>query len=255
MHHYGSLEKLIDEVIVPSQEMIELYDRKKIISNLASTPGVVTFVNPLTVSLLEEPSYKQYLLRAKCVMVDGILLAKCASIFSGKNVDRYSFDGNSLAPYLFEYAKKHNKKIFFLGATQGIAAKAQSIVNETYQKKIVACAHSGYFQDVKQLLCLIERDEIDIIVVGMGAPLQDKVANLLFSFKSTLTIFTCGGYFDQIVDSENEQYYPEIVEHLNIRFLYRVFKEPKKMVKRYVVDYSHFYFACLAGLWKKILRK
>jgi N-acetylglucosaminyldiphosphoundecaprenol N-acetyl-beta-D-mannosaminyltransferase len=50
--------------------------------------------------------------------------------------------------------------------------------------------------------------------------------------------FTCGGYLDQLDDGL--RYYPGWVDRLNIRFAYRLFREPQRLWRRYLIDYREF---------------
>jgi N-acetylglucosaminyldiphosphoundecaprenol N-acetyl-beta-D-mannosaminyltransferase len=61
--------------------------------------------------------------------------------------------------------------------------------------------------------------------------------------------FTCGGYLDQ--GGQNFDYYPEIINRLNLRFLYRLVREPRSLWRRYLLEYTIF----LKLLSKKILRR
>jgi exopolysaccharide biosynthesis WecB/TagA/CpsF family protein len=49
---------------------------------------------------------------------------------------------------------------------------------------------------------------------------------------------TCGGYLDQLSGGFN--YYPAVVDRLNLRFAYRLIKEPRRLWRRYLLDYPRF---------------
>ena len=72
----------------------------------------------------------------------------------------------------------------------------------------------------------------------MGAPRQEQFLINLKNAGWTGIGFTCGGFFDQIVDRVD--YYPGWVDKMNLRFLYRLLKEPRRLWRRYLIDYQVF---------------
>jgi N-acetylglucosaminyldiphosphoundecaprenol N-acetyl-beta-D-mannosaminyltransferase len=42
---------------------------------------------------------------------------------------------------------------------------------------------------------------------------------------------------------EGAQYYPAWIDKWNLRFLYRIYMEPGRLWKRYLIDYQSFLFA------------
>lgn len=72
----------------------------------------------------------------------------------------------------------------------------------------------------------------DFLIVGMGALMQER-----FLIKAKLSGFqgigfTCGGFIHQTSKNEIE-YYPIWADKLNLRFVYRMYKE-KHTRKRYI---------------------
>ena len=99
----------------------------------------------------------------------------------------------------------------------------------------------GYFSDKEREdeLDLLIKDNPDIVIVGMGTPLQEFFLRDLRELGWQGTGFTCGGYLHQ--SSNGIDYYPKLIDKLNLRWLYRIYDEPK-LFKRYTVDYSKFIF-------------
>ena len=77
-----------------------------------------------------------------------------------------------------------------------------------------------------------------IVLAGMGTPLQDE---FLLRCKALLRFnraFTCGGFISQTTEKLN--YYPSIINRLNLRLPYRLLFEPH-VRKRYVTTYPKFF--------------
>jgi len=58
--------------------------------------------------------------------------------------------------------------------------------------------------------------------------------------------FTCGGFLDQLSNGFN--YYPKLVNALNLRWAYRLAKDPRRLWRRYLLDYPVFAFGLCKAL-------
>ncbi|MNN73388.1 UDP-Gal:alpha-D-GlcNAc-diphosphoundecaprenol beta-1,4-galactosyltransferase [compost metagenome] len=71
----------------------------------------------------------------------------------------------------------------------------------------------------------------------MGTPRQEDFLIELQESGWLGVGFTCGGYFDQLNSADGGLYYPGFIDRYNMRWAYRIYKEPKRLWKRYFVDY------------------
>lgn len=110
---------------------------------------------------------------------------------------------------------------------------------------------NGYFSSEAEMKKNCERvneSAPDIVICGMGAPMQEKY---LVNLKNTGwkgAGFTCGGYLDQIVERDGLAYYPDWANKYHLRALYRMFREPKRLIPRYTLHYMPFYIWCVKKL-------
>ena len=93
---------------------------------------------------------------------------------------------------------------------------------------------SGYCS-IEHIVEEVERSDVNLIVLGLGTPLQEVVASLILKKKPNVKIFTCGGYITQTAKSE-KTYYPSYIDRFNLRAFYRFYNE-KHTRKRYLIDY------------------
>jgi N-acetylglucosaminyldiphosphoundecaprenol N-acetyl-beta-D-mannosaminyltransferase len=202
-------------------------------------------VNPYSVFVAnKDPSYVALLSRFDTVLADGVLMAKAASRIKNCSIQRVSFDGNSLAPEICHLAATKGLRLAIVGGVSGIADKAAEVFMSRYQMNIVA-TRDGFFDSLqsRQDYC-IALTEIapDIVICGMGAPYQEAFLADLANAGWKGVGFTCGGYLDQAAEG-NICYYPEWVNRLNLRAPYRLFKDPKRLGKRYFQHYVPFYLS------------
>ena len=152
---------------------------------------------------------------------------KAIKMVYGKQVTRRSFDMTSMAPELFSYTEEYGKTIYIVASKQEQVEKAVEIFRERYPKVKFAGYRNGYFASESEMdveAKYIAKLNPDFLIVGML-----KVKNAGYQGVG----FTCGGFIHQT--SKNEiDYYPAWVDRTNLRFIYRMWKEPHTR-KRYVM--------------------
>lgn len=193
-----------------------------------------TYLNP--VSYLTALDNKELFSQLDGIFADGGLLVKAIKMVYGKQVTRRSFDMTSMAPELFAYVAKHGKTIYIVASKQEQVEKAMEIFRERYPKVKFAGYRNGYFASESEMdveAKYIAKLNPDFLIVGMGALMQEKFLLKVKNAGYQGVGFTCGGFIHQT--SRNEiDYYPAWVDKTNLRFVYRMWKEPHTR-KRYVM--------------------
>lgn len=168
---------------------------------------------------------------------DGIILQKLVKLI-GFKAERISFDMTSLAPIVFKYAETKGYKLAIIGSQDSNLNNFIKIVKEKYPQLSVIEKRNGFFNNNRErelyLQKLIDLSP-DVVIVGMGAPLQDLFLADLKNKGWNGIGYTCGGFIHQTA-SKGIKYYPKIINDLNLRWLYRIYDEPK-LLKRYVFFY------------------
>lgn len=195
---------------------------------------VYTYLNP--VSYLTALDNKELFSQMDGIFADGGLLVKAIKLVYGKQVTRRSFDMTSMAPELFAYAAEHGKAVYIVASKQEQVEKAVEIFRERYPKVRFAGYRNGYFaseEEMDQEARYITELNPDFLIVGMGALMQEKFLVEVKCAGYQGIGFTCGGFIHQT--SKNEiDYYPAWVDKTNLRFVYRMWKEPHTR-KRYLM--------------------
>ena len=193
-----------------------------------------TYLNP--VSYLTALDNKELFSQLDGIFADGGLLVKAIKMVYGKQVTRRSFDMTSMAPELFAYVAKHGKTIYIVASKREQVEKAVEIFHERYPKVKFAGYRNGYFASESEMdveAKYIAKLNPDFLIVGMGALMQEKFLLKVKNAGYQGVGFTCGGFIHQT--SRNEiDYYPAWVDKTNLRFVYRMWKEPHTR-KRYVM--------------------
>ncbi len=196
---------------------------------------IYTYLNPVSylIALDNKTLFEQF----DGIFVDGGLLAKAIRGLYSKRVTRRCFDMTSMAPELFTYAEEFGKTIYIIASKQEQLEKAAEIFNKRYPKINFVGFRNGYFVSEEEMdaeASHIAEVDPDFLIVGMGTPMQETFL-LKVKEKGFHGIgFTCGGFIHQTAKSEKD-YYPAWVDKTNLRFLYRIWKEPHTR-KRYIIS-------------------
>ena len=200
---------------------------------LSKKEEIYTFLNP--VSYLTALDNKELFARFDGIFADGSILVAAIKLVYGKDVTRRSFDMTSLAPDLLSYAETHGKSVYIVASRQEQVEKAVGIFKERYPKLLVVGYRNGYFASEKEqdeeVRHIVEVNP-DFLIVGMGALMQERFLLKVKDAGYRGIGFTCGGFIHQTAKDEMD-YYPAWVDRMNLRFVYRMYKEPHTR-KRYM---------------------
>lgn len=202
---------------------------------------VVTFLNPYSLLKISESGIDLHKFDKICI--DGIALKIfLEKIYRGSEIQRLSFDFTSIAHLVFENAATKNEKGFILGSDENSNNQFISSIESSFSG-IKLDGRSGYFeneQDSADTIETLSSSSYDFIVIGMGAVKQEQIAGELVDHGFQGRIYTCGGFIHQTAMSGGE-YYPAWIDKFNLRFAYRMFKEPST-IARYLIDYPKAFY-------------
>lgn len=155
--------------------------------------------------------------------------------------------GSSFLPSYYNYHKDNEDiRIFLLGAAEGVAIQAQKNINARVGREIVVGAYSPSYgfekNDVEcaAILELIKESGANVLVVGVGAPKQEKwIMNYRAALPEIDLFMALGATID--FEAGHIQRAPEVFQKLHIEWFYRLVKEPGRLWKRYLVDDISFF--------------
>jgi len=199
---------------------------------------LVTFVNPSTTVLVRRDKtvhtvFEQF----DVVAPDGIATALAIRWLHRLPAARLSFDSTSLAPSVFRLAVLHNAQVVLCGGRPGIAEQAKRQLETAFPGLNIVATFHGY-ADHAEMATAIGRLNPHILVCGMGGIIQERFLLRLTKGGWCGVGVTCGGYLDQL--SRGLAYYPGLIDRLNLRWAYRLYKEPRRLWRRYLLDYPVF---------------
>lgn len=95
---------------------------------------------------------------------------------------------------------------------------------------------------------LVEEVEPDLLLVGLGAGMQEQVLMEASAAMTRGYALTCGGFLDQVLHT---RYYPDWAYPLRLNWLVRLAREPRRLWRRYTI---HAFSALVrARAWRRIM--
>ncbi|MGF7038055.1 WecB/TagA/CpsF family glycosyltransferase [Mucilaginibacter lappiensis] len=193
----------------------------------------------------DEEFYKAYN-HADWVICDSKILNMAAK-FIGTGFKEV-IPGSSFLPAFYNYHKNNKDvKIFLLGAAEGVAEKAMNNINEKVGANMVVGAYSPTFtfehneQECQDIVDRIYNSGANILVVGLGAPKQEKwIVKYKDQLKNIDLFMALGATID--FEAGNIKRAPMLYQKLHMEWAYRLLKEPKRLWKRYLIDDVPFLF-------------
>jgi len=223
----------------------------RLLGNSNSDTKLVTFVNPFSYDVFLK--YPELLPDFEALFVDGSLLVLMHNIFHKQKISRLSFDFTSIAGDVFSHCQDKNLSIAFIGATEDELPIALRNILSIHSKLNISYSRNGYFNDeIDYQKCIddLKESKSDIVVIGMGSPLQEKFSIMLKHANTNIScVFTCGGFLTQTAISC--EYYHPIIKKLGLRWLQRAVMHDfvrERLVKHYpvfVVKYLYNHFKLL----------
>ncbi|MCI5123156.1 MAG: glycosyltransferase [Candidatus Electrothrix sp. AR5] len=198
------------------------------------------------------PWLQDFLNSADITFCDGAGVVLGAKIFSCKIPGRITY-----ADWMWELAEfssKNSFSLFFLGAKPSVAEKAaQKLTDHFPNLKITT--HHGYFdmsQEAKENLEVIEYINTikpNILILGLGMPLQERWLKENWTKLEVNIGLTGGAVFDYV--SGELRRGPRWMTDNGMEWLARLFIEPRRLWKRYLIGNLFFFYRIFRERLKK----
>lgn len=216
-----------DKLPASLEDILPIYDRCKIVTCL--NPYYMVKLKPEDYHIYEELDY---------ICSDGMGPLKLQKWFGHPKSVRLSFDLSAMAGPVFRDMMAHGESLYVLGAKPGEVDKSVETIKQNFEGIKIAGFHHGYIKDCKDSIVQEIKDSgARVVIIGMGAPMQDEMAVLLKRAGYVGSVYTCGGFIHQTQDTMVS--FPTWTNKLGLRWLYRLFTQ-EGMVKRLIETYPKF---------------
>ena len=210
-------------------------------------PHHVAFINAHCLNLAyKDPAYSQVLKACAVVFADGIG-AKIGAAMLGYKVEE-NVNGTDMFPLLAQMPFR----IYLFGGSPEVAKNALEKARAIGGKaEFVGCA-DGFFKEKSEAQLFAELAELkpDLLLVAMGVPKQEMWISEHLAQLPGCTAIGVGGLLDFV--SERIPRAPLWMRKTNIEWCFRLYCEPVRLFKRYIIGNPLFIFRVFQSkLWRR----
>lgn len=206
----------------------------------------LSYVNAHAVNLAQKYNwFKDYLNKSEISYADGQGIRFAAWLLRKPipplvNLTRWSWN-------LFKFCERKKFSIYLLGAKPDVIQKAVENIVMRFPNLKIAGFHHGYFEktkaESKRIAELISSIKPNILLVGMGMPLQEKWIKDNLNDLNVNVIMNAGSCIDIIAGTK--KVCPLWMSNIGLEWTFRLSQEPKRLFKRYIIGNPKFVYYIL----------
>lgn len=215
--------------------------------SLNELPNKKTLINTINAHCynmtLSDPFYRQALENSDVLIPDGISVVWAVRWLTGQRLKKIA--GADLFFYELQRLQQTGGKCFFLGSTNNTLNKIKETLRTDFpnvQVEVFSPAYKPEFspEENLEMIHVINKFCPDVLMIGMTAPKQEKWAYQHYDQLHVGHICCIGAVFDFYAGTINRA--PAWMIKLGLEWFYRLYKEPKRMWKRYLIGNALFIF-------------
>lgn len=221
-----------DEALVCVREFVQ-----------ARKPRQLCLVNAYTVSLhRKDPELQSVLRKADLVLADGMSIVWGGRSIGAKLPERVA--GPDLTQAICGEAERLGYRLFFLGSTPETLGKLKALLLARWPQLNLVGVYSPPMceklsdTDNQAIFKALHEANPDILFVGMSTPKQEKWISAQLSNLAVPVSIGIGAAFDFL--SGEVPRAPLVLQRAGFEWLYRLYREPRRLWKRYLLGNAVF---------------
>jgi exopolysaccharide biosynthesis WecB/TagA/CpsF family protein len=195
-----------------------------------------------------DSNYREALSKADLILPDGSGVSISARMHGKRLAATVSF--TDFIQLACQRLADFGGSVFLVGGGIGVAeAAAENLVMSCPGLRI-AGTHHGFFREDQdgEVIQLINRSGAQMLLVAMGVPRQEFWLNRAMPFLKPCLAFGVGGLFDFL--SGRIPRAPIALQAIGMEWSYRLYQEPKRMWKRYLLGNPLFLARSVCAITK-----
>jgi N-acetylglucosaminyldiphosphoundecaprenol N-acetyl-beta-D-mannosaminyltransferase len=227
------VKNIIDKLISSDYEVIKLVQNS--IKNREKL--LLTYLNQHCFNVyLNDKLYENLLDEKYSVYTDGIGMNLVNRFIFNKKEKQ--FNASDLNEELISFFIKNEIRFYLLGGN----FTSTKIEDKLKSTTSFVGYNNGFFLDseFENVIEIIKTTKPDVIIIGMGVPKQEIIAERL-SRSINASLFLCVGNFFEFYLGTVKRI-PKKFRNKGIEWIYRFYQEPKRLWKRYFIGIPLFIF-------------
>lgn len=221
----------------------DVIDRAKTAIDRRSFAWCVTVHVDMLMKMRRDAAFRDLCRRADLVVADGAPILWAARLLGDPLPEKVS--GSDLVEPLVAQAARSGHRLFFLGGQGSDARRAATAFECRHPSVQIVGTYSppiGFEQDA--LACaaiqrMIRDAGTDILVVGLGAPKQEQWIAAWAEGAGVSFAIGVGITFSYVAGTIKRA--PSALRRCGLEWLWRLFQEPRRLWRRYLVDDMPFF--------------
>lgn len=195
--------------------------------------------------------FNEVLNNADVATPDGNPVTKLSKLFYGKQQERVA--GMDLLPRLLEEAAARGKSVYFYGSTNEVLEAVVSKAEEGLPDLRIAGYYSPPFRQLTAeedtaITDMINQSDPDLVFVALGCPKQER---WMSAHKGKVKACMLGVGQAYMTYAGLEKRLPAWARNMSLEWTYRLWQEPRRLWKRYLLTNSMFIFVTIKQLLLK----
>ena len=198
--------------------------------------------------LQKDQEFYQCYQQADFTVCDSRIIFGLSKLLFPNQALRAQITGSDFFPAFCEYHKNNESMgIFLMGGTDESVLQAANNIDKRAGRKMVKGAYSPPFgfekcqEETQKIIDLINASEATVLAIGVGAPKQEKwLMAHKDKFSHVKIMLAIGATIE--FESGNLSRAPKWMTKLGIEWFYRMCQEPKRLVRRYLIEDMPFFF-------------
>ena len=204
--------------------MEEALDAAKVLLQGEHAARVVTPNAEIAYEALHDENMRTLLNSAELMLPDGAGVVLASKIL--KTPLKQKVAGVDFADGLLGVLETTGQSLYLLGSKPGVGELAAQKMMQKHPKLRIAGIADGYFQDEAPVLDKINASGADVLFVCLGAPKQEQFMARHQKALHVKLMAGLGGSLDSFAGTVKRA--PKWMIRLNLEWLYRLIKEPKR---------------------------
>jgi N-acetylglucosaminyldiphosphoundecaprenol N-acetyl-beta-D-mannosaminyltransferase len=203
------------------------------------TPLCIGVVNAAKiVNMRRDPQLREAVLTCDLIVADGMSVVWAGRLLNHPIPERVA--GIDLMLGMLQHGNRRRYRVYCLGATDEVLDRAIARITADYPNVTVVGRQHGYFAagEASAVAAAIAAARPDILLVAMTSPKKEQ---FLAQWADTIGVPVChgvGGSFEILAGTARRA--PERWQQLGLEWLFRVWQEPRRLWRRYLVTNTLF---------------
>lgn len=195
------------------------------------------------VAMQDDPALREAAHAADLVTPDGMSLVWAARLLGAHVPERVT--GIDLLESLLAEAPRQGLRVFLLGAKPAVIERFVAVCRDRYPGIEIAGWRDGYFKpaDHPAVVRQIAESRADMLFVAMPSPFKDVWCEQHRDEFGVKLIIGVGGAFDVLAGMVQRA--PRWMQSAGLEWAWRLWLEPRRLWKRYLVGNSRFLWLVL----------